>query len=126
MVHGRLHFLRGHEAKALDRGADFGPPFPASRVPSLAAARSPQALTLGAESLARQGIPAYPADKRRSGGMADAPDSKSGPRKWVWVQVPPSAILSDTLLAGRGRSGKLGNPGKPRLRLAQIFRHEPT
>src|SRR5262249_121458 len=24
---------------------------------------------------------------RRSGGMADAPDSKSGPRKWVWVQV---------------------------------------
>src|SRR5260370_2804118 len=29
---------------------------------------------------------------RRSGGMADAPDSKSGPRKWVWVQVPPSAV----------------------------------
>jgi hypothetical protein len=28
----------------------------------------------------------------RSGGMADAPDSKSGPRKWVWVQVPPSAL----------------------------------
>src|SRR5262245_58787270 len=24
--------------------------------------------------------------------MADAPDSKSGPRKRVWVQVPPSAI----------------------------------
>src|SRR6516162_7467678 len=24
--------------------------------------------------------------------MADAPDSKSGPRKWVWVQVPPSAV----------------------------------
>jgi hypothetical protein len=30
----------------------------------------------------------------RSGGMADAPDSKSGPRKWVWVQVPPSALDS--------------------------------
>jgi hypothetical protein len=29
---------------------------------------------------------------RRSGGMADAPDSKSGPRKWVRVQVPPSAV----------------------------------
>src|ERR1700687_6128965 len=28
----------------------------------------------------------------RSGGMADAPDSKSGPRKRVWVQVPPSAL----------------------------------
>ena len=30
--------------------------------------------------------------KRRSGGMADAPDSKSGPRKGVWVQVPPSVV----------------------------------
>lgn len=28
----------------------------------------------------------------RSGGMADAPDSKSGPRKRVWVQVPPSVF----------------------------------
>ena len=28
----------------------------------------------------------------RSGGMADAPDSKSGPRKGVWVQVPPSVL----------------------------------
>ena len=28
----------------------------------------------------------------RSGGMADAPDSKSGPRKRVWVQVPPSVL----------------------------------
>ena len=25
--------------------------------------------------------------------MADAPDSKSGPRKGVWVQVPPSVLL---------------------------------
>src|SRR6516164_11288914 len=24
--------------------------------------------------------------------MADAPDSKSGPRKGVWVQVPPSVL----------------------------------
>jgi hypothetical protein len=27
--------------------------------------------------------------------MADAPDSKSGPRKGVWVQVPPSVIKQD-------------------------------
>src|SRR3979409_2278909 len=26
--------------------------------------------------------------------MADAPDSKSGPRKGVWVQVPPSVLGS--------------------------------
>ena len=24
--------------------------------------------------------------------LADAPDSKSGPRKWVGVQVPPPAL----------------------------------
>src|SRR5215831_7561316 len=39
--------------------------------------------------------------KSRSGGMADAPDSKSGPRKWVWVQVPPSAVVGDRARAGR-------------------------
>lgn len=33
-------------------------------------------------------------DKGRSGGMADAPDSKSGSRKGVWVQVPPSARIA--------------------------------
>ena len=26
--------------------------------------------------------------------MADAPDSKSGPRKRVWVQVPPSVVYT--------------------------------
>ena len=26
--------------------------------------------------------------------LADAPDSKSGPRKGVWVRVPPSAICN--------------------------------
>jgi hypothetical protein len=26
--------------------------------------------------------------------MADAPDSKSGPRKRVWVQVPPSVLAN--------------------------------
>jgi hypothetical protein len=26
--------------------------------------------------------------------MADAPDSKSGPRKRVWVQVPPSVLMT--------------------------------
>ena len=29
---------------------------------------------------------------RRSGGMADALDSKSSARKGVWVQVPPSVV----------------------------------
>src|SRR5437762_12187626 len=38
------------------------------------------------------GVPRSVLKSGRSGGMADAPDSKSGPRKWVWVQVPPSAI----------------------------------
>jgi hypothetical protein len=28
--------------------------------------------------------------------MADAPDSKSGPRKWVWVQVPPWPLCRTT------------------------------
>jgi hypothetical protein len=32
--------------------------------------------------------------KSRSGGMADALDSKSGIRKGVWVRVPPSALCS--------------------------------
>ena len=30
----------------------------------------------------------------RSGGMADAADSKSVARKGVWVQVPPPALLT--------------------------------
>src|SRR6185312_13486869 len=30
--------------------------------------------------------------QRRSGGMADAPDSKSGGVTPVWVQVPPSVL----------------------------------
>src|SRR3954454_19975632 len=39
-------------------------------------------------------------DRRRSGEMADAPDSKSGPRKWVWVQGPPSALLESSICQG--------------------------
>jgi hypothetical protein len=33
------------------------------------------------------------ANESRSGGMADALDSKSSDRKVVWVQVPPSVLL---------------------------------
>ena len=29
--------------------------------------------------------------------MADAPDSKSGPRNGVWVQVPPSVLSHITV-----------------------------
>src|SRR5438093_6743186 len=41
------------------------------------------------------GVPRSVLKSGRSGGMADALDSKSGPRKWVWVQVPPSAVKID-------------------------------
>jgi hypothetical protein len=34
----------------------------------------------------------------RSGGMADAPDSKSGARKGVWVRVPPSVFFISIFL----------------------------
>ena len=40
--------------------------------------------------------------------MADVPDSKSGPRKRVWVQVPPS------VLATRGESHPPRSPARPR------------
>src|SRR5262245_13944677 len=44
----------------------------------------------------RTGLPSrrksFSVNTCRSGGMADAPDSKSGHRKVVWVQVPPSAL----------------------------------
>jgi hypothetical protein len=33
--------------------------------------------------------------------MADAPDSKSGPRKGVWVQVPPSVLNRPGLFNNR-------------------------
>jgi hypothetical protein len=39
--------------------------------------------------------------------MADAPDSKSGPRKWVWVQVPPSAVTIANSLIYRKANGSL-------------------
>ena len=38
----------------------------------------------------------------------DAPDSKSGPRKRVWVRVPPSVLYSP--LAELGRRGGLKIP----------------
>ena len=34
----------------------------------------------------------YSGNVSRSGGMADAPDSKSGVLTGVWVQVPPSVL----------------------------------
>jgi hypothetical protein len=42
----------------------------------------------------------HPAKKRRektsrSGGMADALDSKSSVRKGVWVRLPPSVVESE-------------------------------
>src|SRR5438128_4528582 len=43
----------------------------------------------------------YSGFSSRSGELADAPDSKSGGRKPVWVRVPPSA------LAGPRRPGSL-------------------
>ena len=36
---------------------------------------------------------AFASELRRSGGMADATDSKSVGSDTVWVQVPPSAPL---------------------------------
>ncbi len=39
----------------------------------------------------------------RSGGMADALDSKSSARKGVWVQVPPSVFLFSSTLASNAR-----------------------
>src|SRR5213076_1218903 len=42
----------------------------------------------------RMGPAATMVTTRRIGGMADAPDSKSGPREGVWVQVPPSVVAA--------------------------------
>jgi hypothetical protein len=53
---------------------------------------------------------------RRSGGMADAPDSKSGFRKEVWVQVPPPALREAASDVGfreiNARCGPLGGHRK--------------
>ena len=40
----------------------------------------------------------------------DAPDSKSGPRKRVWVRVPPSVLYSP--LAESVDAGDLKSPGQ--------------
>jgi hypothetical protein len=37
--------------------------------------------------------------------MADAPDSKSGPRKGVWVQVPPSVLYNVRTYGDQGERG---------------------
>ena len=47
----------------------------------------------------------------RSGGMADAPDSKSGALTGVWVQVP-SPVPGGSHRAERCQSGRLGTPGE--------------
>src|SRR5438270_84032 len=60
----------------------------------------------------------------------DAPDSKSGPRKGVWVQVPPSAVPETTGLTANGRAvnppGRSGCPSsvsqRPARRLARRLR----
>ena len=46
--------------------------------------------------------------------IADAPDSKSGPRKGVWVQVPPSVL------------NRVGAPGCDHFSTTNTPRGEPT
>src|SRR5579864_6384083 len=55
----------------------------------------------------------------RSGGMADAPDSKSGHRKVVWVQVPPSALYSVRTYVN---SCEIGFNRERRASAARLFR----
>ncbi len=48
--------------------------------------------------------------------MADAPDSKSGTRKGVWVQVPPPVLLSDKDLgqiSAFAGAPEFGTPARP-------------
>ncbi len=57
--------------------------------------------------------------------MADAPDSKSGPRKGVWVQVPPSVLTLATpqgggFSAGRDRPDRPG-PVHPVARVLKVL-----
>ena len=64
--------------------------------------------------------------------MADAPDSKSGPRKGVWVQVPPSVVqmskglaenpASPFFVAPNPERGKNGEDIGPALILRRLSR----
>ena len=51
--------------------------------------------------------------------MADAPDSKSGPRKRVWVQVPPSVlkrVQEENPLVAHSASGSGSTPVSTAMR----------
>jgi hypothetical protein len=52
----------------------------------------------------------------RSGGMADAADSKSVARKGVWVQVPPPALEKQGFSRPRESGGSRGQSPKPKLK----------
>lgn len=47
--------------------------------------------------------PARPGPRGRSGGMADAPDSKSGQGNLVWVRLPPPVLFRVKGLVACGR-----------------------
>ena len=51
--------------------------------------------------------------------MADAPDSKSGPRKGVWVQVPPSVLTTQSGTRTR-RSSRCSVPNLDEITSARI------
>src|SRR5689334_5866549 len=64
--------------------------------------------------------------KGRSGGMADAADSKSATRKGVWVQVPPSVPVGQDGCKSRHLTFKLGGMADMRELYGRARARMPT